>query len=131
MKPETLQAMKWYVDGEAVQYRNPDCGWFDIENPNYGIGGSPRFYDNYEYRIKPRIIKIGDMEVPAPETEAPDDGVRYYFFSSYGSEITDNVCWRGDAMDIRMLKHGLVHLTEEAATAHARALIAISGGRND
>lgn len=129
MKPETLQAMHWWLDGEQIQYKACSVEW---ENFN-GITETATvvFSDAAEYRLKPRTIMIGDMEVPAPETEAPDDGVRYYFFSSYGSEITDNVCWRGDAMDIRMLKHGLVHLTEEAATAHARALIAISGGRND
>lgn len=87
------------------------------------------YIDNFKQKQK--TIMIGDMEVPEPVREPLERDQPYYVTQSLADD--QSCCkrynWRGDAYDKTVLERGLVHLTKEAAKAHSKALIKVSGGK--
>jgi len=79
-------------------------------------------------RIAPRTIQIGGMEVPEPCRTAPDMGTRYHYVSFDQGDFVYDLLWENLKTDHSRLKSGMCHLTKEAAIAHAKALIKVSGG---
>jgi hypothetical protein len=86
---------------------------------------TPSWNPTIQYRRKPRYILINGYEVPAPERKAPKYGTTYYTAIALTSEI-QNYSWDGLDFDNFLLHAGLVHLTEEAAKIHARALLSFT-----
>lgn len=84
-------------------------------------------FDVARFRIKPETVTINGRKVPKPETEAPKIGKIYYCASVFYEGGYDVSRWDGDTADERLLQRGLVHLTKEAAIAHAEALISFTG----
>ena len=82
-----------------------------------------------DLRIRPRTIRIGEIEVPEPVREALPIGTKYYYPTVQYTDTVDAFTWQGDSFDKRLLERGLIHLTKEAAIAHAKALIIVSGGK--
>jgi hypothetical protein len=78
------------------------------------------------YRRKPRTIRIGEHEVPEPERNAPEEDQGYYVPVTHDINMLQKYRWENEPFDQRCLARGLVHLTEEAAIAHSRALIALT-----
>jgi hypothetical protein len=85
----------------------------------------------YELRPRKKMMKIGDYEFPEPEREAPEVGTSYFVPDNSYEEMFDTFTWDGGSFDIRLLKARFVHLTKEAAIAHATAMILASGGKVD
>lgn len=104
------------------QYRMSKGSWHTFEN----VG--PRWEPNLQYRRIPRTIRIGEIDVSEPMRVAPQAGAYYYVATTEYQELCYQSRWDGDSQDHARLARGLVHLTREAAEAHARALIAVSGG---
>lgn len=70
-----------------------------------------------------RLIEINGHKVPAPESSPPARGTEYYVPAlSYIDPLVLYV-WDDDQTDHRCLERDLVHLTKEAASAHALALL--------
>ena len=71
-----------------------------------------------------KSIYIGGHWVPVPELDAPEKGKLYYV----PNFIAEPLCyhWANDKFDLQMLAKGLVHLTEENAEAHAKALVSLT-----
>lgn len=92
----------------------------------------PAWTKGIEYRRRPRTIKIGDREVPEPLREEPAFMTQYWVPDVHASSpnLAVSLKWVGDKFALRWLARGLVHLTEEAATAHAEALLAFSARRD-
>lgn len=91
------------------------------------LTGSPAWDEGTKYRRKPRTIRIGKIDIPEPVREPLQDGEKYFVPAidcGYGN--MNSFEWDGDSTDKRLLKQGIVHLTEEAALAHAKALIALT-----
>lgn len=84
--------------------------------------------NDFEFRIAPKLIKIGNVEIEAPENQTPPAGAKYY--------VTDLVLpgyhyiftWHNTDHDLAKLRRGVVHLSPENAIAQAKALILASGG---
>lgn len=81
-------------------------------------------------RVEPRIIRINGHEVPEPLREMPPDGT-LVFWPSFGPNARHDMAEGIDAghyLDHTqvMLKRGMLHLTPEAAAAHAQALISFT-----
>lgn len=112
------------ANGEKSQTKDIDGNWFDPELRET----NPLNYPNWQWRIKPRTIMIGDMEVPQPMVEPPDNGTKVYYPNCLVEELFGGCTYRGSVPQIRDLRRGMCHSTKEAAIAHAKALIAISGG---
>lgn len=85
------------------------------------------------YRIKPRTIMVGDIEVPEPVRDVSElgEGQAYYLPNLRRDSLYDVYTWNKDVIDFRLLKHGMIHKTKEAAILHTKALIKISGGSCD
>ena len=71
---------------------------------------------------KPEIIN--GIEVPCPVLEQLTVGTKYTKVVVAYEEST----WNGWGCDIADLQNGLIHLTKEAAIAHAEALLRFTRG---
>lgn len=119
---------------DAAESETP---WRDWE---YLVGGDvkwatcfnhPSWNADDVYRRKPKTIRIGDMEVPDPMKTKPERGSRYYCPNVISTDLNDIHIWCDDFYDNEILNKGFCHATQEAATAHAKAFIKISGGKVD
>lgn len=77
---------------------------------------------------RPELMQIGGESVPKPMMTPPPGEITCWHPNISGSNLADFFTWTGDYFDIRILNRGLCHLTREAAQAHAKALIKVSGG---
>lgn len=82
-------------------------------------------YD-YEYRIKPKTIRIGTIDVPVPETQPLKNGIVYYVPNLLAVVHPSVQDWCGDNTDTTWLAAGLVHLSADNAILHAEALRSIT-----
>jgi len=71
-------------------------------------------------------IKINGYEVPAPEREPLDNGTGYFFSCFPDKELVGFYSWQGDGLDHQLLNAGIIHLTRDAARAHAEALLSFT-----
>lgn len=123
------QPHKWqkeiiaWANGETIQRRHeglPD--WRDTKNPSW--------QEDVEYRIKPKTILINGFEVPKPARELKHGQAYYSPVLGYtGLTVLDGFN-SGSKSDKHRLENGLCHLTEEAAIAHAKALLSFTNGGN-
>ncbi len=119
------EVIKAWADGHTIQVRRFDYEvWLDCS--------APTFADDMQYRIKPRMIKIGDIEVPEPLREMPPEGTDVYW-PSFGPATGGLYC---ESCEVgyypRMLHHlleiGMLHASAEACHQHSLALIELSKG---
>ena len=120
---EILRAI---ADGEEIQAFY-DRGWHDTvpRSAVQYLGG-----DMYPLRIKPKVININGIEVPEPMREMPPEGTSVYW-PGFGPDSGDTHTESADvgcysAMLPYLLRKGLLHLTKEAATIHANALLSFT-----
>ena len=81
------------------------------------------------YRAKPApapTILVNGIEVPEPVREALYDGQAYWLAITYGQDLSVGLIWRDYPIHFACLNRGLIHLTESAAVAHAKAMLAPS-----
>ena len=86
----------------------------------------PIWHEDFEYRRKPKTITVNGIEIPEPAREAPKMNEKFFLVDTASSTLVNDYCWSNRIYDNEWLNKGLVHLTEEAAIAHAKALIAPS-----
>ena len=101
--------------------QNDSCVWEAIHLPVC-------FYSHMEYRLKPepKTIRIGEYDVPEPVREPLENGTTCWYPKLSNIDLIDGYIWCNDDTDVRMLSNGLIHLTEEAAKAHAEALLSLT-----
>jgi len=115
--------VKWASDPErwVVEWTFPiDNAWRPVS------GDYPPWNPEVDYRLVERrgMMHLNGMEFPAPETEAPAEDAQYFIpHMSDGVENRLYCVWGGSGYEYRRLRAGLVHLREEAALAHARAML--------
>ncbi|PJK01481.1 hypothetical protein CO615_04175 [Lysobacteraceae bacterium NML75-0749] len=114
-------AMKTNTPWELWEFRkeNSDEPWDDLVT-------HPMWCEYFEYRRKPRTININGHEVPEPIREPPKYNSPYYMPEFKYPELYERFFWEGDHTDMHRLKSGLMHLTKDAAIAHARALLSFT-----
>ena len=120
------------AEGRAVQFVSRQTGVFIDYEPT--VHTSPMMGIDVEWRIKPRTIKIGDMEVPEPLRSFQPGIQTYYVVDLQDADEEENSLYYAtpfddDCVDYRLLNRGICHATPQAAIAHAKALIAVSGGQ--
>ena len=96
--------------------------WFQLR-------ASPTWNPSQEYRRKPRTIRIGNHDVPAPMTVPPDHGTTCYAIVCPALGRVDEIYWTGSGFEMSHLKAGMVHETYDGACSHLDALISLSGGK--
>ena len=87
------------------------------------------FSNDYKFRLKPRTIKIGDVEINAPEIEPLKYDQNYFVPSFINKELCVTYTWRNNFTDKENLNRSLVHVIKENAVSHTKALILASGGK--
>lgn len=90
------------------------------------LDDSPRWHEEYVYRRKPRTININGHEVPEPVREPLKDKQDYYITRLSHDRMYSLYAWESDCVDHYFLENGLIHLTQEAAIAHAKALLSFT-----
>jgi len=113
--------IQWANDPSQKVWWKTSVGWIKVDKPSwvedfdYHIGEEPP--------LPKRKIMIGDVEIDAPEITPPKE---YYVPMITETRLHVKYIWNGDTHDLLWLKRGLIHLTPEAAIAHAKALIKVS-----
>ena len=82
------------------------------------------FFDNDEYRLKPRFIDINGHQVTEPVREPLEDDQEYWIADIRYAVSVFN--WENNDADNRWLERGIIHLTKEAAEAHSAALLSFT-----
>lgn len=127
------------ADGKQVQVSSRRMSpldpitWADIEMMQVlGLIASAAGVFVTDLRIRPATMTItsaaGSWEFSEPLRVAPAIGSAYWIVDVDQQKMVSKIIWDGDSRDVLWLKRGLCHLTEEAAEAHASALILASGG---
>lgn len=127
MKPHPqAEILRAIADGEDIEAFY-DGGWHYVKPVSAikYLGG-----DMYPLRIKPKVININGIEVPEPMREMPPEGTSVYW-PGFGPDSGDTHTESADvgcypAMLPYLLRKGLLHLTKEAATIHAKALLSFT-----
>ena len=117
------------TDEELAALEGAKHGWETFMNNHWVNCSSPSWHFDNTYRAKPApapTIIVNGIEVPEPVREALEIGQRYWFASVTAVHLIVGVTWVGGDCDTRVLNRGLIHLTEEAAVAHAKAMLAPS-----
>lgn len=112
------------VNGQQIEYFH-NGNWYSKEPHTalnlVNLGAAPE-----DFRIKPKTININGHEVPEPVREPLENGQEYYFQEITAEYLVDTSCWGDTSCDKFLLNSGLIHLTREAAEAHAKALLSFT-----
>lgn len=119
------------ASGEVVQ-ASCDNGnfWVDLSTVTLSDPALQFDFDDYDYRIKPITIMIGDIEVPEPMLAAPKKGDYYYLVSLSDEDVAPMQVYDEMSCEEMWLRRGLCHHTKEAAITHAKALIALTAKKD-
>jgi hypothetical protein len=72
-----------------------------------------------------KTMSINGVAFPAPARVEPDYH-QWYWYASLEKPLARNEKWFGRRADMERFQHGLVHLTEESAFEHAKALLSVT-----
>lgn len=114
---------------ELAALRAAKHGWVRYIFGDWVDTPTPIFSEGVIYRAKPApapTILVNGIEVPEPVREALRLDQTYWVANLPSANLAWNISWSNDAYDIRALNRGLIHLTEAAAVAHAKAMLAPS-----
>jgi hypothetical protein len=116
------QEIQWVViaaaKGDDIQYLDQDGQWKD--KPPHG------FTPKRTYRVKPKTINIGSIEVPSPAIDKCEIYKRYYVPNMLVDRKYSICVWSNKKRDFDFLRNGMVHATKEGAVKHADALISLT-----
>jgi hypothetical protein len=119
---------------DALETDRPWERW-EVSCPEMGVwitlGSCPSWNEDLAYRRKPRTININGYEVPEPVREPLKSGDLYFIASLEYECFYSFQTWAYSPADYLSLERGLVHLTQEAAVAHAKALLSLTKLTND
>ena len=93
---------------------------------------NPSWFEDRKYRRKPQVIRVGRHEFPKPIAFTPPKDTIYWVIRLHAEGYApDDLIWGDDKVDFDLLKSCVVHLSREAAQAHADVLNAICRGDID
>jgi len=129
-EPENFSGLNWREAkkfiGRTVGFSdNPDDGWrkdilLNVEKQkNHFQTASELHFDyirTYPETYKHPTIKVGDTELPKPETEAPEKKTKIWEWYPGGILKSE---WTGDPIVQNLLETGRIHLTQERAQTWA------------
>lgn len=116
--------------GKIVEVKRDDLSTHPVWVPISGVTTINQLNQlkNNRFRQVTPTINIGGRSVPKPLTEPPEENTEVYIMTILEDSFYFCAKWNSKCSDHRRwLKLGIIHRTKEAAIAHAKALIAISG----
>lgn len=114
------------ADGKAVQWQDSRGIWMNPVPSEVLEFIASDSYSPDRYRIKPRTININGYEVPEPVREPLDFGTNYWLSSVNSDYPFTKFMWADQKTDRRWLCEGRIHLTQEAAELHSKALLSFT-----
>ena len=112
------------TEDELAALRAANHGWVRYIFGDWVDTPTPIFSEGVIYRAKPATtIIVNGIEVPEPVREALRLDQTYWVANLPSANLAWTVSWSNDAYDSRVLNCGLIHLTEAAAVAHAKAML--------
>lgn len=123
MKHKHAELMMQYAE-DAMTNNEPWLLWeLNAGSPIWTVPDShPKWSEGVGYRRKPKTISINGYDVPEPYRGEMVEDTEYYFAAMYYGVFAESFVWEGDEVDVRVQSRGLLHLTEEAAELHGKAL---------
>lgn len=100
------------MDGDACWFKRSEFGY-------------KTFIGNHEFKPIIKTIKVNGFDVPAPMSEAPEDGKKFFIADTNLDLFCYSQYWSSDKEDFKFLTRGLIHSTKSAAIAHAKAMLGI------
>lgn len=121
---EILPIIQAGAQGEEIEYTNPTISnnpWLKKEAG--GMEGA------FIYRIKPRTVN--GFEVANAVRYLLEEDQIYFIPSMTSSSWYDSFYWDDDNTNcLNHLDRGIIHLTKEAAVAHAKAMVGIDPNKD-
>jgi hypothetical protein len=122
---------KLLLEGKILQQYLPHLKkWTDIylkDGDFYGEDGKLSILQlHLNTRTKPSYIIINNIDVPQPEKNKPNIGDLYYFTCVSHHAGWSCTEWTGSNHDLHRLSSGLIHLDNEAAIRHSKALLSFT-----
>jgi hypothetical protein len=122
---------------DALEHDEPKELWeFSVDDGetwnNFDDDNNPAFRASCLYRRKQETIDINGHKVPKPlRIDEMEDNV-YYYMPYLVDDINCSIRFNSSYHNlIYYAKKGLLHKTEEAAIAHAEALMSFTEQKND
>ncbi|MFC2353130.1 hypothetical protein [Eikenella halliae] len=119
---------------DAAETDSPWERWeFEVKSGVWcNLSEHPAWLEHKEYRRKPQVIRVGRHEFPKPIAFTPPKDTIYWITRLRPEGYTaSDLIWGDDKVDFDLLKSCVVHLSREAAQAHADVLNAICRGDID
>ena len=116
------------LEGKTVQWRSVANEGIWHTATDFSQHASLLTMEKVEVRIKPDVIIVNGIEVPAPEKESFLQGESYYLACPSREEGWMQSRWRGDDEDKLLLRLQILHCSPEAAGAHGKAMRAHKPG---
>ena len=118
---------------DAAETDRPWERWeVGIKGEWYPLSANPAWELTQGYRRKPQVIRVGRHEFPKPIAFTPPKDTIYWITRLRPEGYTaSDLIWGDDKVDFDLLKSCVVHLSREAAQAHADVLNAICRGDID
>jgi len=128
MKPHKHAELMMEYAKDAMETETPWERWEYFDNQVWRPLRQvyPIWFTNTQYRRKPKTININGHEVPEPYRGEMSLGVYYYTPILWGQTGYDIYTWDDASSDKTFKSKGLIHLSKEAAIAHANALISFT-----
>ena len=111
---------------EKAQVSETPWEYFEVYDEGWQpIYITPSFHKNYEYRLKPTTIRIGEYDVPEPLRVEPDNGA--FVFMASADSVYGIIYYNRILNSTKQLfERGLLHTTKEAAILHSKALVSLT-----
>jgi hypothetical protein len=109
---------------EFVYQLAPGRGWTRLYQ-------DPSWHTSTQYRRKPRTININGHEISAPFRGEMRKGQVYFAVELPHKALVYCHVWSDSSYDHRTRESGFIHVTEEAALAHAKALLSFTEVSSD
>lgn len=114
------------ADGDELEGQDNSGKWHLEYNDAILIEIANKEYPPQTYRIKPKTININGIEVQEPCREPLTRGTTYWIPVVGAAKLVVSFPWSEDKYDYIVLAQGIIHLTEEAAVQHMKALLSFT-----
>ena len=111
---------EYYANGGEIEVKAMSVSgkWRQAHGPNFTAAG-------VGYRAKRKMIRVNGIEVPAPESVAPEFGTTFYMpdLGPLVGIFAISAVWYESDLDMHRLAGGVLYLNKEDAEARARAMM--------
>lgn len=123
------QVLRWIADGKEVQTKFLDGSWVDVKcfaDKKLASMLRNEFHASDEFRLAPRTVKVGDVEIEPPLSECQEG--EKVFVRLVDGEVAALDFYKASSYCVGMLEAGRLFRTPEAAEAAHAAWVKLMRG---